>query len=372
MSNIPAYVRSQLPSHNLSVNEFLTVSLLPYASGTARFMRVKKYISEQPPNISHIDNVGELLSPPADIVTELQLCLKKGSVTSVLCPHLPLTAGTRYPLWVIELWTDLLVVRNIQENWKKAVNQLEEKLRTAPTTLLIQQAANALAHLPWTGNLLGYHNTIDLSQLWVYFTQEWLSDNHLLVMQELLTEDISRECHRHAFIEDTHFMSLLTTAYRNQQSYATERSFAWIRDRGNQLASGHKTCLTTIVNQHNVHWVALILDFHEKKIQYGDSTGRPMEHGLQEVVEWWVFHHTGLRFAHESLVIGLQHDSYSCGMLAWDALHYRLGGPSVTRMDPSQPSNERLKVFLRLVKHHKIKQVSVSSCLTCYCGLIPV
>ena len=95
-------------------------------------------------------------------------------------------------------------------------------------------------------------------------------------------------------------------------------------------------------------------------IQYGDSTGQPIEQGLKTIITWWTFYHTGVQFSYTNLLIGIQRDGYSCGMLAWDALRYQLAGPSplVTRIDPSQPSDERLKMFLRLVKHYKPKEVS--------------
>jgi Ulp1 family protease catalytic subunit len=179
-------------------------------------------------------------------------------------------------------------------------------------------------------------------------------------MLELLIEDIPSECHRRAFIESTHFTTLLITAYNDEERYSTERCYGWIRDRGNQLANGSKTYLATIINQNNTHWVALVIDFDKKVIWYGDSTGHPMEKGLKTIIAWWTFYHTGVHFSYASLVIGIQRDSYSCGMLAWDALWYRLAGPSpsVTQMDPSQPSDERLKMFFRLVKHYDNKEVS--------------
>jgi hypothetical protein len=368
MSDIPDYVRNNLPSPNVSINEFLAISLPPYTSVTARLMRIKKYVSKQPPNIHNVDNVGELLPPPAEVIMGLKHQLQKGSVTSVLCPHLPASGGARYPLWIIEFWVKLRMIHNIQENWKRAANRLEAKFRTAPKNHLLQHVAKTLNHLPWTGNLLGYFNTIDLCELWVYFTEEWLTDSHLLVMLELLIEDIPSECHRCAFIENTHFTTLLAAAYNDQERYSTERSYGWIRDRGNQLANGSKTYLATIINQNNIHWVALLIDFDEKVIRYGDSTGHPIEQGLKTIFAWWTFYHTGVHFSCSSLVIGIQRDSYSCGMLAWDALRYQLAGPSpsVTRMDPLQPSDERLKMFLRLVKHYNTKEVSDFLYATCW------
>jgi hypothetical protein len=165
-------VHNTLLSPNISIDEFLAISLPPYASVNPRLMHVEKYVSKQPTNLHNINNVGELLPPPIEVVAALEHHLRKGTVTSVICPHLPGSGGARYLLWIIEFWAKLRVVHNIQENWKTAANQLEVKIHATPKNHLLQRVAEMLGHLPWTENLLGYHNTIDLCQLWVYFTQE--------------------------------------------------------------------------------------------------------------------------------------------------------------------------------------------------------
>ena len=216
MSSIPAYVQTFLPAQNLSVNDFLALSIPPCSSATAKLAHIKNYVSEESPNIHHFSNPTELLSPPPAVVTALEQHVKRGSITSVLCPHLPAAGGARYPLWIVEFWTKLLTARRVQESWKKAAHQLDVRLQTSPTNHLFQRAANALSCLPWTGDLRGYRNTIDTCHLSVYFTQEWLTDEHLLLMLELLEEDLSRTFQEQVFIENTHFTTLLTAAYHDQ------------------------------------------------------------------------------------------------------------------------------------------------------------
>lgn len=75
-SNIPDYVRNNLPSPNISINQFLAISLPPRTSVTARLMRVEKYLSEEPPNIHNVNNVKELMPPPADVVLALKCHLR--------------------------------------------------------------------------------------------------------------------------------------------------------------------------------------------------------------------------------------------------------------------------------------------------------
>ena len=86
MSDIPDYVHNNLPSPNVSINEFLAIFLLPCTSVTVCLMHVEKYLSEQPPNIHNVNNVSELLPPPAEVVLVLKRRLRDqiGSVTSVI------------------------------------------------------------------------------------------------------------------------------------------------------------------------------------------------------------------------------------------------------------------------------------------------
>jgi hypothetical protein len=78
--------------------------------------------------------------------------------------------------------------------------------------------------------------------------------------------------------------------------------------------------LGAIVNSHESHWVAIILDFHTHTIWHGDSLGWKMESKLKDTLEWWTFMYTSVHFTHNHLPITRQLDTFSCRLLAWNAL----------------------------------------------------
>ena len=251
-------------------------------------------------------------------------------------------------------------MRDVQMKWCAAHHELVTQLMLKPKDHLLSCVLDTLSHIPWTGQLHVFQNSINIHKLWVFFSKEWLSDDHLLVMLDLLREDIAGELQNQILIENTHFMNILTAAYHECTQYTSEKSFRWVRERGQQLAVGEKTHLATIVNQNNVHWVALIIDFTQGQILYGDSTGQPIDKKIANILEWWTSYHTGTKFPVTGLDITIQNDSYSCGMFAWDALRYKLSNCSTKRLHPTCASVDRLQMFLRLVKHYHTNWQSVS------------
>ena len=252
-------------------------------------------------------------------------------------------------------------MRDTQTNWRAAHHELAAQLMFKPNDRLLRCVLDTLSRIPWTGQLRVCQNSIDIHKLWVFLSKEWLSDDHLLVMLDLLQEDISTKYQNQIFIENTHFMNILTAAYHEHTQYTSERSFRWVRERGQQLAAGEKTHLATIVNKSNVHWVALIIDFMHGQILYGNLAGQPIDRKITDILGWWIAYHTGgSKFPVTSLDISIQRDSHSCGMFAWDALRYELSNHSTERLHPTRASVDCLQMFLRLVRHYHNQSVSHS------------
>ncbi|TFK73851.1 hypothetical protein BDN72DRAFT_760833, partial [Pluteus cervinus] len=252
-------------------------------------------------------------------------------------------------------WDELRILRNIWNGWSKGVNELDARIQSTPTNLL-RRAKLALNHIPWTGHLLGFPNSTELHHLCTYLTDGWLTDEHELVMLDLLKDDLKNEGQEHILIEDPHFTSLLTTAYHERDRYPVESTFKWIRDHGTQLAQGKKTHLATIANLNNRHWVSYILDFTEQSVWYADSMGNQIPDELRTVLLWWIGVHTGRHFIFLELPVSIQLDGYSCGILSWDALRYKLS-LSCARLTPaSEALDERVAVFLRLIKYYRVSK----------------
>ena len=108
---------------------------------------------------------------------------------------------------------------------------------------------------------------------------------------------------------------------------------------------------TAIANTGSNHWIALVLDFQKKMIQFGDSMAGELSDNLKKALEWWTHLHSGSTFTHGFLPISQQHDGYSCGLLAWNALAaYILD--DIELINPEDVAEEQLRVLLRIVDFH--------------------
>ena len=361
MLKFPPEIQQHFPSNTLSVHKFIALNLPSCApAATTRLARANSYVSGLQQTVDNVNETILLLSPSDDILTTIQQSMRSGIVKSILCPHSPTANSQRYPLWLASFWFQLSAIRKIQKKWFMAIRNLELRMNQDPESIPLRQAFNALSHILWTGQLQGFHDTIELEKLSTYFTQEWLSDDHELVMLSSLKQDIHAVGRGDSFIENTAFMLLLGNAYQDQvdqQTYMTERCYEWLRDRGNELAMGEKRYLSTIANQDGVHWVAIILDFDQRKILYGDPYGNRISAEHHTIINWWTEHHTGIHFTLHDLPIRRQVDNFSCGILSWNSLrlHYGLVSEFESLMDPFEC---RAEVFLHLTDYYHKDKVS--------------
>ena len=337
---------------------FLVWSLPPCATVHPRFTCVENFLSPLTPNVESFNDILAILSPPNSFVHTLADRIRDPSVKSIQFPHLAIAGDQQFPIWVVAFWKKLLFMHDAQMKWHAAHHELVAQQMLKPNNHLLNCVLNTLSCIPWTGQLRVCQTSIDIHKLWVFLSKEWLSDDHLLVMLDLLQEDITTEYQNKIFIENMHFMDILTAAYHKCTHYTSARSFRWIRECGQQLAAGEKTHLATIINISNVHWVSMIIDFTHSQILYGDLAGQPIDKKIMKILGWWTTYHMGTEFLVTGLNISIQHDSYSCGMFAWDVLRYELSNHSTERLHPAHASADRLRMFLRLVKHHHNLSVS--------------
>jgi hypothetical protein len=93
----------------------------------------------------------------------------------------------------------------------------------------LQQAFDTLLQMAWTGRLQLFYNRINLNELSIYFTSDWLTDDHELVMLNSLKEDlIIIGKANESFIKNMAFMELLGNTFRSQHTCYTEKSYEWL------------------------------------------------------------------------------------------------------------------------------------------------
>ncbi|KAF8229607.1 hypothetical protein L208DRAFT_1017948, partial [Tricholoma matsutake] len=245
-----------------------------------------------------------------------------------------------YPLWIISFWSKVLHLHCIQHKWAGALAAMQKVCNKSAK--LLDDVTNALNCNSWGGTLQGFEIAIGTHYISAYATQAWLSRK----MMELRISTSGN-------VKYTQFPTKLSFAYTSQKKYAEGQEFWWACMEGEKLARGVCCKVGMIANINVNHWVAIVLDFANHLILYGDSLHQLHHHDLIIVLEWWMHHHTGFTFEVKDLLVSHQTDGYSCGLLAWNALViYFLGEKGYLLIKPEDVDNKRLMVMLHIIERH--------------------
>ena len=362
MASLPPDIQQHLPDRRMPVLAFLAIRL-PKVINTNHFIQPEKYISSSPPNLDDIKEMLGFPIPSPDVVNALQHLIQKPeqNVGSILCPHVTTAGGKRFPSTVVLCWARLLEICNVQSKWENAVRNLQMWMTWEPESALAQRAFQVLTNLPWSNYLNGIEEKIETHILSAFLTTEWLSNDHEQLMLELLKMDLQNNGQHDVLVDHTAFALLLTAAYEDRGNYTSNQHYAWLRKRGEDLATGQKSSLVTIVNQNSNHWIGTIIDFKARRTLYGDSMKVPISTNLQQVPDWWTGYHTHFSFTYHNLPISRQLDSVSCGVLAWDSLRCYLLKTKPPLIDATQMHDARFEIFLHLVRSYCSNQVNTTT-----------
>jgi hypothetical protein len=342
-------VEQYLPDRKLPIFSLLAFKLPTSAPAAPCLLRPKKFISELPPNSENVHEITSLQIPPPNILSVLQDLIKDPTVKSIQCPHDPGAGGKRFPTATLLYWTRVVAIQEVQTCWRRAVDGLRARIDKKKPDLL-RAVILSLSYTPWSENV-PLNKVVSVQKLSAFLTTEWLADEHELLMLDLLKRDLEEEGQSYIFVENTAFSLLLKAAKADQQNYPNKKHYQWLREKGKALANGQKTHLVTIINIDSSHWVAVIINSQNKQIYFGDSFRRTIPSDLKQVLNWWLgYHMNNTPFSYQSLPVSTQSDTFSCGILCWDGLCSFLLKSKPGLIDPTQALDERIQIFLRLVK----------------------
>jgi hypothetical protein len=361
-----------IPSQNLSVSELQNfplpeIDILKSPSPQPLHF----FLSHLTPNITDPKEITLLPTPSEALLKSVLKCPEIKQSQSFICEHLRHDGrpGLRVPLWTIEYWLEVLRIYPIKHLWVSAqrnVMQKEKILTDSDNGMdLIKQVFSVLSKLSWKENMKGFPVQIPPEHLTSYLTEGWLSDEHENQMLHLLQEELTLrrpENNTNITTTGTYFFQILSQLYRDGTYDALEGA-AWVRRKSQEFATGVYDIFATIVNINNNHWVPILVDFRASKILYGDSMGGAIDEGVEEILTWWTYHHTGVIFTKTYLPTTRQRDGFSCGLLAWNALATYLLPDIHSLIDASDVAKERLKMFLRVVEQHNSIQLEVGGVL---------
>jgi hypothetical protein len=371
-----------LPDASLSVLEFLEFKLPVISS--SKVLAPAKFFSKLEPTITQTDLLCGIAMPSEETLAALGAACKsavKSGAASVLCPHVPTPLEKCLPVWVIPYWTEAANLRrNWRSPWVKADDLLHRRQQfrrdqsVAASRSLIDEVYNNLASLPWAGTIRGFSDEEPVHKLATYATHNWLSTVHEHQMLDLLRVEIRLDPTRpRIIIKDTAFPHMLHAAYEQRDTgYCSDnRYFDPLREIGVDMGNGTHKELQYLMNLYNEHWVAVVLDFENLEILYGDSMGGEPSEDLKEILSWWTHIHSGRKFTYGELEITLQRDGFSCGLLAWNALAHRSLPHKHALIDAQEVDDARLKVMLKVIDRHndRVRSIScmIKSCILTYC-----
>src|SRR6266511_2416161 len=107
---LPPNLYQHLLNESLSVQHFLDIKLPSYLE-TTPFLQPQKYLSGLEPTMTKADEILCLPSPPESTVKILTELIHDEAVKSIECPHVSVTRGCRYPVWIVLIWQQLFHIR---------------------------------------------------------------------------------------------------------------------------------------------------------------------------------------------------------------------------------------------------------------------
>ncbi|KAJ7042719.1 hypothetical protein C8F04DRAFT_922859, partial [Mycena alexandri] len=253
------------------------------------------------------------------------------------------------------IWSSMERVREARTVWRSAVQQVTELIEISTTSESsaqhVEDAIKALDMLPWDGTVKGFKVEGSVDDLTFWFTKDWLKSDHEDQMPELLASDLGLTDSSTICIQNSFFVKSLARAYSNPEAYRTAQGFAWLRRIGGSFATKDRTCLGTMANKNENHWVALAIDSEKESVSYGDGFRGTPSPLLRKHLDWWLFEHLGVAFKWGDIPVTKQNDPHLCSLLP--SLSY--GCFPLPKCTAAIMADERLKMFLRIVQRHKEK-----------------
>jgi hypothetical protein len=263
---------------------------------------------------------------------------------------------TRYPLWLITFWDEIIPIQLAHNQWTTAIMVFHKCIKkyALQDCGLLEESLHVALALPWGIQVPGFDLSCKMQYLSYFFTTQWLTDDHEALMLDFLQgKAILLAPHKSLSFPSVFLHTSIILAFENPASYAQDKHIAWLRDLGNTYSTSRST-VVMISNLNNNHWVAIVLDFGSHVIQYGDSFNLHPSIEALTALKWWTHYHTGTQFEVMLLPMTQQVDRHSCGLLAWNALAHFVLPEKYPLFDGSKMSDEHLQMFLRIINIPKV------------------
>ena len=195
---IPEAFQKNIPSADLSVNDFLQLNL-PTLSN--EFISTKPHIwfNNEKPNTNPLCLMSRPI-PTKFFLDRLHDAFGQAwlnGANSISDPQFN-DSKDRLPLWCLSFWKEMMTITKHCKKWASSQAWLErektKRIHGKDTVDLIEKALTVIQaglkqNLPLSF-LCGNTSTIDLTTL---LANEWLSDTHINMMMETLSKEVSQD-----------------------------------------------------------------------------------------------------------------------------------------------------------------------------------
>ncbi|KAJ7196687.1 hypothetical protein GGX14DRAFT_672342 [Mycena pura] len=355
---IPAALMERMfPNSNGTVEEFLC-HRLPY--GQTKTSKVKSnlnlYLSDTPPTCTVFDPTA-FSTPPLPIINALIKTLENSddamAYQSIAFAHLP-THKETYPLYFLTYWVELPALRQKQEAWKTAVDSLRKRAARDGSGQA-EKLAGRMLRLRWDSTLRGFDECGPLDGLLKLCGKAWLETSQVNQMLEIIEKETHPSIHGIRILPSDHAQRILSLYDDEEDDYDTNPCYADLHEQGIDLTVGDIQEAATVANINRNHWVALVVDFPEKRVMYGDSLQGDVHPKLQAAYNSWISRYDATEFQWASLPITPQPDGCNCAIFAVNAVAHRIDGRKYPLLgtDTSGGPGERLRMLEKILDVHE-------------------
>ncbi|KAJ6538761.1 hypothetical protein B0H10DRAFT_2245563 [Mycena sp. CBHHK59/15] len=310
----PEPVVGLVPAGNVPVMEFAAIAL-PHQSSELAY------------------GESQLCIPPQAV---LDLLGRKAGqawlngVKSVIDPRYN-EGADRLPLWVLTYWMEMAGTIEHQTNWKRSIGWLEnehKKCKEEHTRAAIEEARAALKTLGWNAPLRFGKQKTSTTYLNQFLGTVWLSTDSIDIMMEELAARVEGD---------------------PDLADVTER----------EVKEEEKKKIVFPVNVGDSHWVAGVVDFTKKTIEFGDSLPgffEPPQKFIKAAKRWLQLQFgTAFHSEYDALEHGVQKDGYSCGIVMFNTCERALY-PDTPVWIPRSAVLAWIQHFLKYAKNQIIEK----------------
>ncbi|KAL0949786.1 hypothetical protein HGRIS_009824 [Hohenbuehelia grisea] len=217
----------------------------------------------------------------------------------------------RLPLCAMTLWTEMVRVKGVQEEWRRGI---------------IGRVKDHLRVISWDAYLQHIQGQISTRRLATFLGTAWLSDDEINLMMEDIAHRITAEQRKDVLVAKLDFSNAIT-AYRKWKGTPSESAHRRLGRYEDEIKAKEPRWLYFPVHVNGNHWICVYVDFEKRTYGYGDSLSGffsiPPLRFFNSLNTWLKKTFSG-RFKNqgESMPCGSQSDSFSCGIVAANAIEH--------------------------------------------------